>query len=74
MSIHRGLGVVICGGLSQPPVAVSARYEIVLGTVAPLLGPFHTIVLEQPRCSDKTRCDPTMLDLVLISESVWDIA
>lgn len=74
MSIHRGLAEAICGRLSQPPVAVSARYEIVLGTVASLLGPSPAIVLEQLRCSDITPCDPTMLDLVLESASVWEIA
>lgn len=74
MSIHRGLAEAICGGLSQPPVAVSARYEILLGTVASLLELSPTIVLEQPRRSDKTRYDPTMLALLPISESVWEIA
>lgn len=37
MPVHpQGLAEAICGGLSQPPVAVSAAYETVLGRVAPI--------------------------------------
>lgn len=35
----QGLAEAICGGLSQPLVAVSAGHEIVLGQVYPLLNP-----------------------------------